>query len=448
MNKIAVTEEAIARHINNMSKFGNLGKSPDCGFSRPPYSKEETRAMKYIKSEAEKAGLFSKWDKLGNLYIRTPGNWKEYVQTGSHLDTVPEGGNYDGVAGVISGLEAIKAIYKSTNKLRIGLELVVWRGEESGISGVPYKGSKGAFGEAFEEDILNHTYDGTKLKTAMKRQGYDPKHYADRRPALEQEHIDSIAAHIELHIEQGKKLESDNDDIGIVTSVRGHSRFKVIVTGDFDHSGATPMGTFYRKDANLAVAYMQVALDELSKKYLKGGKDLVQTAGVVNSDQHLNKRHKKIIYNNALTKVSGMAYFLLDIRSNNKEVKKKYVNEALETIKKVADEKGVSVRIDEIGSVEPLEGFSPEIQNTIELACGQLEYKYQHLPSGAGHDATVVAKQLKSRGNSIPAGMIFIPCRQGKSHCKEEFASVEAIVKGANVLSNALYLIASGKVVL
>lgn len=435
-----VGENAIKAHFDRLAKIGNLGGSLRAGFTRAGWSKEESEAIEYIRGEAEKAGLETRYDGIGNLYCRAPGNQKEIVMTGSHLDTVVEGGNYDGAAGVVAGLEAIKAAMGEG--LKKGLELVVWRGEESATYELAYKGSKGAFGNKFSADVLSRAYEGKALEQAIREQGFDPGYFREGKPTLPQDYVDSISGYIELHIEQGNRLEQDRKDIGIVTSIRGPGRYRVIVAGEFGHSGATPMGTGYRKDANLAISYMQVRLDEFADKALREGKDLVQTVGIVNADKGINNSGAEI-YKSALTKVCGYGYFTLEIRSDNKAFREKYVKGALALLKGVAKEKNVEVKFEKIGEDAPLEKLGKKIQDSIEQACEETKISYEKMPSGAGHDAAVIAKQKKSGGKTIPAGMIFIPCKAGKSHAKEEFATNAAITKGANVLAFTLLKLAS-----
>ena len=149
--------KSIINHYKVLEKIGNIGSKPEDGFLRASWSDEESNAMEYFKKEAEKIGMKTRYDKVGNLFITTDDNNTEIVQVGSHLDTVPGGGNYDGSAGIVTGFEAIKAIVKSKIGLNKKLELVIWRGEESGTFGVVYKGSKAAFGKA-DSKILERKF--------------------------------------------------------------------------------------------------------------------------------------------------------------------------------------------------------------------------------------------------------------------------------------------------
>jgi len=437
---IRIDDSRISGHVEAISKIGNLGPRVEDGYTRAAWSDEESKAMEYIRQEAYKMGLNTKYDAVGNLFLRTTNNSKQVIQIGSHLDTVPNGGTFDGAVGIITGFESIRAVLRTGLPKDKDLELVIWRGEESATFNFAYKGSKAAFGDKMPADILNRTYAGVKLEDAIKKQGFDPSYIKLGKPTISQADIDSITAHFELHIEQANKLEQDGDEIGIVTSIRGGNRLRVEVSGSFDHSGATPMGTKYRHDANLAIGYMQVELDKMLKEYQDRGFDLVQTTGVINSDKEYNTKNP-VIYENTLTKVSGFGYFFLDIRSNNKKQRDEYTIQARETILSVADRFGTTVKIIDMGSSDPAEALDADLQKKIEKSALALGYKYQYMPSGAGHDSAIVAKQKKSDGRTVPVAMIFIPCKNGVSHAKEEFATISNIRKGAEVLANTIYLL-------
>ncbi|MBD3307537.1 M20/M25/M40 family metallo-hydrolase [candidate division KSB3 bacterium] len=523
-----VTARQVAPYFDHLAQIGNVGARPEEGFLRYSWSDEESAACEYIRQEAEKVGLEARYDAVGNLYASLPGAWPEIVLTGSHLDSVPKGGNYDGVAGVVTGLEAIKAIQASGVALRKGLALVVWRGEEAGTFGQPYKGCKAAFGQLPVDFLHNrlgehvpHPNNRMTLEEAIRSQShpmtgtpFDPSLIKNGIPALSQAERDHIAGFIELHIEQAKKLETDGDDIGIVTSIRAPARplvtlehpdyhdgylARLIVTlshqanaaieqgldlvqtfslvnlthapldselrncgktkvpgyaevrlnrpyqplqelietmahefnvaivpertaegcllkirGSFDHSGATPMGRAYRRDVNLAAAYL--------------------VAHASDADPAL----RAVINYPAPTR----ATFLMDIRSRNTAGRDQYVAEVLDTIAAFKQEHDLSGEPPTTEYMPPAEHLDRTIQQATEAACQALGYRYQYLASGAGHDAAVVAKQTHSDGSPIAVGMIFIPCRKGKSHSPEEFTTLDAISKGANVLAQVLYQLA------
>lgn len=436
MTSTNIAPEAIQQHLDALAKIGNLGTNLEDGFLRAPWSDEESAAMQYIISVATSESLEHRFDEVGNLFIRTSGENKEIMQVGSHLDTVPRGGLFDGGAGIIAGLEAILAVQKTSSSLRREMELVIWRGEESATFNSLLMGSRAAFGEADAKFLGNH-FQGISLKDAICAQGFSIKPILEGRPTLSTEHIDSISGHIELHIEQATRLEVEAIDIGVVTSIRAPRRYRVLVHGENAHSGATPMGLPYRKDACLAMSYMHVRLNEALQKRIAKGVDLVQTVGVINCSKDTNESHPEV-YENALTKVSNFSYFMLDIRGNTKNSLDDYSKTALDIIRSTAEEFATTVEVETIVESNPIEQLDGELQGQIADACQKLGHSHILMPSGAGHDAAVVAKQKHSDGTPIPTAMIFIPCRNGISHNPLEYTSAKAIAKGAEVIAEVL----------
>ena len=423
-----ISPDAISKHIEEISKIGCIGVGPEYGYLRAPWSKEESRAMDYFKKAGEELGLTAKYDQVGNLFISTPDEKESVLQVGSHLDTVPAGGLYDGGAGIIAGFEAIKEVLNSNKSLKTSLELVIWRGEESATFNSLYMGSRAAFGVANPE-FLKNSYNGQTLKEAISGAGFDPEFIKQSKPTLTEEKLAKVKAHIELHIEQATKLERDNLDIGIITSIRAPKRYRIKIFGESAHSGATPMDLKYRKDAVLTASYINVRLNEAILKEIKKGADLVQTVGVLNSDKDFNEKNT-LIYDNAITKVSPFAYFYLDVRGNKKKELDAYTDCAKEIIEQTATEFGTKVEIELLSEADPVEELCPSLQEKISSASKSLDLGHTLMPSGAGHDAAVVA-----RNSSIPTAMIFIPCRDGISHNPKEFTTPEAIAKGANVIA-------------
>ena len=396
--------------------------------------------MAYIRQIGVENGLKAYYDAVGNLFLTTPYQRPTLLQMGSHLDTVPMGGNYDGAAGVVVGLEAILALKDHWPELDHALQLVAWRGEESATFGALCKGSQAAFGKN-DPKILMKEFEGNTLEDAILNQGYDPSYISEQKPTLSQAQIDAIHAHVELHIEQAKSLEVNGLDIGIVSSIRGAVRFRVIVEGEAAHSGGTPMGVSYRQDANLAMAYMQVALDQRVQEALAAEDDLVLTVGLLNSDFNYNL-HDPRVYENALTKVSPFGYFAIDIRSNRAETLARIVVEAKQIIEQVARDFRVSVTFQSITELAPTETMDERIQAAVRQSCDALDLKSVLMSSGALHDVAVVANQQRSDGSHIPSGLIFIPCRDGISHNPKEYASPLALTNGARVLAHMLFRLA------
>ncbi|MDH3972958.1 MAG: hydantoinase/carbamoylase family amidase [Deltaproteobacteria bacterium] len=439
MAALNISPASIERHYRKLDKIGVAGSTREAGYIRTAYSVEETSVIEYIAQAAKGAGLLTRCDGIGNLIVETPGNYNEYVETGSHADTVPFGGNYDGLAGIVAGLEAIIMLHRSSEVLKKGLRLRVWRGEESAAFGYASMGSRGAFG-CLHGPALKASYKGHTLEEWMHRCGVDSECIKKGVPALSQEEIDSISAYVELHIEQGNFLEVKSKDIGIVSGVRGPARYLVHLMGEFDHSGATPMGSEYRKDTNLALGYILVALHELAQEHLNKGMDLVQTMGVINSINDLNDKYGEV-YKNAISKVSGFAYFSFEVRSCNENMNE-YCKNARLLIEKKAKEMGVETHIEELSFTPGIDSLHMEIRESIEKSCRETGASFLEMVSGAWHDAAVIAEQKRSDGSLIPSGLIFIPCRNGKSHSPDEYSRPDQIAKGAIVLAKTLLKLA------
>ena len=441
LNQVKITPSSIEEIYQGLNRIGALSNTPESGFNRPAYSLAETEAMQHIESLAMSAGLIPRWDHIGNLIIETAGDYSEWVETGSHTDTVMGGGNYDGTAGVVAGLAVLQAVKQSGISLNKGLRLRVWRGEESASFGVTSIGSRAAFGE-LPSSALKSTHQGRTLSEVMLSQGADPETFQKGSPTISNEERDGIAAHIELHIEQGCVLETEDANIGIVTGIRGSIRSWVKLRGAFDHSGATPMGRPYRCDVNLAMAYMQVALDRLAKEDIADGQDIVQTIGVINSSSDMNGSMPEI-GSNAVSKVSGCGYFSHEVRSVSPEQAEAFVEKSHATIAEIAKEHGITAEIETFSTSPGIMTMDAGLQTLGASSCQYLNLDYRTLPSGAWHDAAVLCSKTRSDGSAIPVGILFIPCRNGISHSADEYASSEQIAAGASALAHMMISLAA-----
>ncbi|MCA8941456.1 MAG: Zn-dependent hydrolase [Planctomycetes bacterium] len=430
-NEILSTADRIENHFGRLA---GIGGQPDGSISRIAWTDEESAAIAYVRSEGESFGLEGRYDPIGNLVMSLPGMHRQRVLVGSHLDSVPHGGNYDGAAGVVAGLEALRMLVDQAEELPAGVDLVVWRGEEHTYNAV-YKGSSAAFG-CSETHILHNVYGGVSLRDAIVQQGFDPSYIDECRPSFDDVYIESIRGYLELHIEQGVRLERERHDLGIVTSIAGDRRFLVVLEGRFDHSGATPMGTTYRNDSNLALAHILTRIDALAESRRRGGEEFTQTVGIINADPEIDRKFPSV-HGNSVTKVSGMAYFTLDIMSSSDEFMDAYAAEVLREIWRTAKEFGVKASIEQTDGAPGLGSLDADIRAKLGDAADRLGYSNAELTSGAGHDAVVVGLAERSNGR-IPVGMLFVPCRKGISHAREEHAEPDHIAKGADVLRDVL----------
>lgn len=429
-------EQQLERHF---AKLGTIGIQPDGSISRIAFSDEESAAIAYVRSEGEAIGLVARYDEIGNLILATPFERERRLLVGSHLDSVPRGGNFDGAAGVVAGLEAIRALAPEFDTLPAGLDLVVWRGEEYTFNAV-YKGSATAFGHS-ESHILHNHYDGQALRDAILAQGFNPSPIDECRPSFTGEYIDSIGAYLELHIEQGVRLDREGTDLAVVSSIAGDRRFLIVLEGRFDHSGATPMGTKYRCDVNLAMAHIQVRMDELAQSRLGQGREFTQTVGIVNADPEIDRKFPGID-SNSVTKVSGLGYFTIDLMSPDDEFMDAYAAELHRLIWRTAKEQGVKAVIEQTDAAGGIPALDPRVRKVLEQSIEAREYSYADIPSGAGHDAAVVGAATRSDGSRIPVGMLFVPCRDGISHAKEESVTAAEVAKGAVILGDSLRTLA------
>jgi len=425
-----------AEHIqSHFARLASIGVQPDGSISRIAWTDAESTAIAYVRSEGEAFGLVGRYDPIGNLILSTPGEQQKRVLVGSHMDSVPHGGNFDGAAGIVAGLEAIRPLVGECEKFQAGIDLVVWRGEEHTYNAV-YKGSATAFGSS-ETHILHNVYGGKTLREAISGQGFDPSCIDEARPSFTPEYVDSIVGYLELHIEQGVQLERERIDLGIVTSIAGDRRFMVVLEGRFDHSGATPMGTKFRSDSNLALGYIITRLDELAKRHRDDGRVFTQTVGIVNSDPEIDRKHP-VVHSNSVTKVSGMAYFTLDIMSSDDAFMDDYSAEVLRTIWRTAKEFGVKAVVEQTDSAFGLRELDTGLSDRLAGAADKLGFANKRIPSGAGHDSVVVGLAERPSGGRIPVGMLFVPCRDGISHAPEEFTTPEQVAKGSEVLREVL----------
>ena len=427
-----INDSAIANHYDTLDTIGLIGPTRAQGFLRPGYSPQESAVIDYFKSLCINLGLTVRFDAVGNFSAETTSSSGRFIEFGSHVDTVPDGGNFDGLAGVVAGFEAIQAQVLNGTELQHGLRLRIWRLEESSCYGVPCFGSSAAFGIA-NKNALNTVYGNVKLADALRDQGYDSSFITEGRPTMPQCELDSIIAHVELHIEQANSLELNEHDIGIITSIRGPKTVRFDIEGSFDHAGGTPYGLPYRRDANLAVADMQMELEKLLMRYMAQGHDIVHTVSVVNALRSVNDSDPRL-YTSAPAKVCGFSYFLLNIRCADDLLKDEYCRAAHGIIQEVAEKRGVSVVSSMLSESSGIKDTDATVQSRLEEACRAASVSFQYMPSGAMHDAANLGRQQQSSGEAVPIGMVFSPCRKGRSHSPEEFASNEAIAKGARVL--------------
>jgi N-carbamoyl-L-amino-acid hydrolase len=389
------------------------------GVSRETYGESETEAMEIVAQQAAHEGLTIEWDPARNLVISLHGRNPELpaVATGSHLDSVPIGGNYDGAAGVIAGLIALIAAKQFGPPPRT-MRVYALRGEESAWFGGPcYFGSRALFGQLSEADFdTRHRSGGKTLADCMRAVGADMAVLRRGAPLIDPA---ALACWIELHIEQGPVLVARDKPVGLVTGIRGNVRHrKVICHGEAAHSGAVPR--WLRHDAVLAMSDLLVRLDEHWRVLLEWGEDLVLTSGIVETDP---REH-------ALSRVPGAVSFALEYRSQDRKTLESFGKLVERECAQVASRRGVRFELGPSSLTEPAR-MSPRVIELLEGVCAQLGIAPEIMPSGAGHDTSIFANA------GVPTGMIFVRNDKG-SHNPHESMEYDDFFLACAVLARAL----------
>lgn len=385
--------------------------APGEGINRLAFTDADWAGRQYIIDRMTDAGLSVEIDDFGNVIGYKIGKKPDLpaVMVGSHTDSVPNGGNYDGVVGVLSAIEVIRSMIDDGYEHDHTIAVVSFMCEESGRFGNATLGSKAMRGELTLQD-LHHLVDkqGISLYEALKGRNLNPdgiETMAYKRP---------VKSFTEIHIEQGKVLEHEQKTIGIVTGIAAPERFYVIIRGNADHSGATPMNL--RHDALCGASKIILGIEEIAS--MQEEPPVVGTVGVVE------------VTPGAMNVIPGAVKLGVDIRSISKVARNSVVTLVKEFIDITAEKRGLSYTIETIAQDHPVE-MHPAMIREIEEAVKSVGVEYMTIPSGAGHDAMHWAEV-------VPTGMIFIPCRDGISHNPAEFAEMDDIVTGAAVLDKVL----------
>ena len=397
------------RNFNAISEFGALKGG---GLTRLAFSKEDLEARKFLINLIEKNGFKLKIDNVGNIYaIYDEGCEADAkpVCVGSHIDSVPNGGFFDGTLGVMAGLEALSSIKEAGIKLKRPLWLINFCCEESSRFKTATIGSKIISGKLSQQRLHElKDEDGISLFEAMSAAGFKPQNLDE---AILKEN--SLHAYLELHIEQGPVLERSAISVGVVSGIAAPIRFEITIQGKADHSGATPMNM--RSDALLAASHIIIA----ANKFAKSKKTAVATVGYVHAKPGV------------LNVVPGEARLGVDLRDIDKASLEELNLELRNFVGELSRELKFSYDIRELSSDEPVK-LSEHAINLLEDEAKKLGIKTLTLPSGAGHDAMNLIKLASS------VGMLFIPCVDGISHNTKEAINFDDAVFATKILTNAL----------
>ncbi|MCC8194139.1 MAG: Zn-dependent hydrolase [Deltaproteobacteria bacterium] len=396
-----------ARLWGDLMELGKIGARPGGGIHRPALSAEDALGREWFVAACERAGLEVRMDSLRNVIARVPAAdpGAKVLATGSHLDTVPGGGMFDGALGVLAGLECARAIKEQGMELPYHLEVINFTDEE-GAYGAGSVGSRAMLGSLVPGELERVSpLKGRSFAEDLAKAGGDAAGSA-RRDAGE------FAAFVELHIEQGSRLESEGIACGVVTAIVSIDRYEVTVTGEAGHAGTTPM--HLRRDALVMAAPLFTLVPQWAAEQ---NPEMVATIGTVSLEP------------GTPNVIPGKCRFIIELRGEKQEdldaVRMRldgFIKDRPEfSVRQIYKKPGVSMHRD--------------VRAAVEKAIAMEGCSFMRLPSGAGHDAHTF-------GHHVPTGMIFIPCRNGVSHNPDEWADREQAALGAQILLNTLLVLA------
>ena len=402
-----IQKERLAKDFEAMARLTDVGD----GINRLAFTDADWAGRQYIVDCMIDAGLTVEADGFGNVIGYKAGKNPDLpvVMVGSHTDSVPNGGNYDGVVGVLSAIEAVRSMTEDNVEHDHTIAVVDFMCEESSRFGAATLGSKAMRGELTLDD-LHRLVDkkGISIYEALQSRNLNP----DGIETME--YTRPVKAFIEIHIEQGKVLEHEQKKIGIVTGIAAPERFYVTIRGNADHSGATPMKL--RHDALCGASKIILGIEEIAS--MQEEPPVVGTVGVIE------------VIPGAMNVIPGSVKLGVDIRSISKVARDSVVTLIKEFIDVICEKRGLSYTIEPIAQDHPV-AMHPAMIREIEGAVKAVDVEYMTMPSGAGHDAMHWA-------NVVPTGMIFIPCHEGISHNPAEFTDMADIITGAKVLDTVL----------
>ena len=400
-------EDVVGRIAANLEHMKTFTATPGAGCTRLPFTREARQAVEYLKIIMAEAGLEVKEDTAGNVFGTLQGTNPELpcVMMGSHYDSVINGGDYDGIAGVICAIEVARQLKERGVQLKRNFVVAGFCDEEGMRFGTGYFGSGAMLGKRDVNYCKRfRDTDGISIFEAMREYGLDPYRIEEAKWPE-----GSIGCFIEAHIEQGPVLDSGNIELGLVDCIVGIQRYMVTVNGRADHAGTTPMDM--RMDAVEAATKVISKIPDWAREKADG---TVATTGFIRTVP------------GGMNIVAEQCEFTVDVRSRNND----NINDIIRRISAALDREteaiGGSYEMDNKLTITPV-NLSREMLDIMEDSCREHAYSYQYLPSGAGHDALEI-------GQVIPTVMLFVPSQEGRSHCPVEFTRYSDFAKASVVL--------------
>jgi N-carbamoyl-L-amino-acid hydrolase len=388
-----------------LMELAEIGATPKGGVRRVTLTPADREGRERFALWCREAGLDLRVDAIGNMFARRAGKdaGAAPVVMGSHLDTQPNGGRFDGAYGVMAGLEVVRALNDAGITTRAPLEVACWTNEE-GSRFVPTMMGSGVFTGVYPlEDVLkNKDTDGVSVREALETIGYRGEAKPHR-----------VGAYFEAHIEQGPVLEDTRTTIGVVQGALGQRWFDVLIAGQDAHAGPTPM--HLRKDAMLAAAQLTMEVNRIATSFPDSARGTVG---------HLQVKP------NSRNVIPGEVRMTVDLRNARDTTLLSMKNQLTESVKAIAQERRVSIDLKEVVYFPPSE-FAPELVERVRAAAKRLGFSHRDIVSGAAHDAVYLARVA-------PTAMVFVPCEGGISHNEIENARPEDLAAGCSVMLEAV----------
>ncbi len=402
-NKLRVDAKRLQQRITALAQFG---LTPEGGVNRVAFSQEEVQAREHLKETFQAAGLAISVDAAGNLIGRKAGreNTLPPILVGSHIDTVPHGGKYDGALGVLAALECAQVLTENGVITQHPLEVIVFTDEEGGLVG-----SRALVGDLTPDALSVVSHFGKSIQEGISILGGDP----DRLHEMARKKGE-VYAFVEIHVEQGGILEEKQIDIGIVQGIVGINWWEVTIEGAANHAGTTPMDL--RQDALLAASHLIIAVNEVVKR-IPGRQ--VGTVGRIQAEP------------GAPNVIPGKVRMSLELRDLSSEKIQELFQQIQDEAKKIGEKTGTRISFAAIDAMAKPALTNSTIQDLLEESARELSLSSLRMPSGAGHDAQEIAR-------IAPIGMIFVPSVGGISHSPREYTRSSDIENGANVLLHTI----------
>ncbi len=404
---LQINFERLQNDIRELSKIGRRGDDP--GIYRMAFTDEDMVARDWLIQKMKDAGIPYRVDGAANIIGHwPPENDRPAVLIGSHMDTVPCGGHLDGSLGVLAGLECMRCLIEWGRELHYPIELISFTDEEGRFGGM--FGSQSFAGLTTPETVLSSVdLDGVRLADAMERHGFDPMRALEAR-----RDPDTVKCYLELHIEQGPVLDTTGLQVGIVENITGLFRWTAVLKGKPNHAGTTPMDM--RSDAFQGLAEFANSIERIVEE--NGREESRATIG------------KVTLTPGSANTIPGQVEFSLDVRDTSADILDELRDAFRKALSAIARRRGLLFEFEEVSRIEPVP-CDPHVVNTIAEESERLDLKSVRLPSGAAHDAQVVATMS-------PVGMIFVPSKGGQSHSPAEWTAWHDIEAGVNLALNAL----------